>query len=322
MRHFIVFSNILLYFFFTTVYPLRAERIEWLPYGNLDSWTVRFIKESKLIGGQTKMLYAVAEDDTIKSNAPFVYGCGGNIWSNSNAYAKVAGIEKASLSTYPERRGNGWCARMDSKLDGVVVLGMINVKVQVSGTLFTGITYEPVTLKGANDPYSVVEMGIPFTKHPSALILDYKALVEDVNVITYAKATPRPKEKQGRDCAEMYVYLQRRWEDESGNIIAYRVGTGYERIYNSVETWQNGHKIPIRWGDISKQPNFKDYEGLNKHSFKAKNSKNKMVNINEIGYSSENPTHMIIMLSAGSYEAFVGHIGNSLWVDNIGLLYD
>ena len=35
-----------------------AERIEPVPFGDMEQWTVRYIKESKLLGGQTKVLYS------------------------------------------------------------------------------------------------------------------------------------------------------------------------------------------------------------------------------------------------------------------------
>lgn len=301
---------------------LAQERIEMLPFGNFETWTVRYIRESKALGGKVKTLYAVAPTDTIHSNAPFVYGKNGNIWSVSNAYAKVAGIEKASGTTYPEKRGNGYCCRMDCRVDGVSVFGVIDLKVFVSGTLFTGRTIEPVTAAGARDPYSVIDMGVPFTKHPIALMLDYKALVEESNEVTYAKATAHPKKQSGHDEAEFYIYLQQRWEDADGHVYARRVGTAYERISKTVPQWVNNHRVPIRWGDITQQPDFKEYEGLNKHQFKTMNSKGKMVPIEEVGYGLNEPTHMIMMLTSGKYEAFVGHEGNTLWVDNVRLVYE
>jgi len=301
---------------------VAKERVEKVPFGDFEHWTVRYIRESKLLGGKTKVLYAVGPTDTIRGNIPFTYGLNNNPWTVSNAYAKVMGVEKASGTTRPERRGNGWCARLDCKLDSVVAMKVIDLKVLVAGTLFTGRTLEPVTMKGANDPYSVIDMGVPFKRHPVALRLDYKAVVENSNVITYAKATSNPRQKEGRDCAEMIVLLQHRWEDADGKIHARRVGTAYERIYNTVPTWQNDHTIPIRWGDITMQPDFKDYEGLNGHKFKAMNSQGKMVDIVEESYGLEAPTHIIIFLTSGRYEAFVGHAGNTLWVDNVRLVYE
>ena len=56
---------------------------------------------------------------------------------------------------------------------------------------------------------------------------------------------------------------------------------------------------------------------------RAKNSKGKIVPIKEEGWdANKQPTHMIIMLTSGCYEAFVGHEGNVLWVDNVKLVYE
>lgn len=296
------------------------ERVEDIPFGDMENWVTRYITESRLFSGKTKVIYAIAPTDTIDGNVAFQYGVNGNPWSVSNAYIRVMGLDKASGTTRPERRGDGWCARMDCKLETVVALS-IDLKVQIAGTIFLGFTYEPIPLWAANDPYGVVEMGVPFTGHPTALMLDYKAKVADENTITYAKATAHPKQREGRDCAEVYIYMQKRWE-ENGKIYARRVGTAYERIWNDVPEWVNAHRIPIRWGDITKQPDYKDYEGLNKHGFRAKNSQGTMVPVNEVGYSDEEPTHMVLMISSGCYEAFIGHDGNTLWVDNVKLVYE
>ena len=48
-----------------------AETIEPIPFGDMEQWTVRYIKESKLLGGKTKMLYCVAPTDTIRENGPY-----------------------------------------------------------------------------------------------------------------------------------------------------------------------------------------------------------------------------------------------------------
>ncbi|MCQ2348071.1 MAG: PCMD domain-containing protein [Paludibacteraceae bacterium] len=297
------------------------ERFEMLPYGDMESWVTRYIKESKFFSGKTKTIYAIASTDTTYTTTPFPYGKNGNPWSISNAYASVLGWIKVSGTTRPERRGKGWCCRMDCRLEDVVAMG-IDLKLQIAGTIFLGKTYEPVPLRAANDPYSVVEMGVPYTRRPKAIQLDYKAKVEDSNIVTYAKATAHPKKREGRDCAEVYAFLQHRWE-ENGKLYAERIATAYERIWNDVPEWQNAHRVPFRYGDISKQSNYHDYEGLNYHGFRAKNSKGDMVTVNEVGYSTTaKPTHLVLMISSGCYEAFIGHDGNIFWVDNVGLIYD
>lgn len=299
---------------------MAGERVELVPFGDLDTWVVRYIQESKLLGGKTKVLYAVGPTDTLRINGPYEYGRFGCPWTTSNAYAKV-GVEKGSVSAVPERRDDGYCARLDAKMEEVKCIG-IDISVMVAGTLFTGKTLEPVNMKGGTDPYSVISMGIPYTQKPVALMVDYKARIEDSDSITVAKVLQRKRRVPGRDCAEMIVFLQHRWEDQDGNIYARRVGTAYERITKDVPEWQNNHRIPIRWGDITMQKGYQDYEGLTGHSFRAQNSKGKMVPIQEIAYGLELPTHAIIFFTSSRYEAFSGHEGNTLWVDNIRWVYD
>ncbi len=297
------------------------ERIESVPFGDMEQWAVRYIKESRIIGGKTRVLYAISPTDTIRKNEAFVYGKQGCPWTVSSAYARVAGIDKASGSVRPDKHGNGLCCRLDSKMDSVIAMGIIRLKVLVSGTIFTGKTLEPVTKEGADDPYSVVDMGVPFTGRPTTMMLDYKARVEDSDELISAKAVSRPTKLKGRDAAEMFILLQKRWEDADGNLHALRVGTGYERVYNSIG-WQHDHRIPIYYGSqLTQQSGYQDYMGIGKHVFKARNSKGKMVLINEEGFSNDAPTHMIIICSSGCHEAFVGHAGNTLWVDNIRLVY-
>lgn len=301
--------------------PLLAERIEMLPFGDMEHWTVRYIKESRLLGGNTRTLYCLAPTDTIRQNGPYLYGQAGSPWSTSNAYANVIGIEKAAATVAPERRENGGtCCRLDVSMLGVRVMGMIDIQVLAAGTLFTGRTIEPVT--SANDPYQNIDFGVPFTGRPSALTFDYKCLISPEKWVWYAKGLSRPKKQDGHDQAEAYLYLQHRWEDEKGNIHSVRVGTAYERFSKSQLTWQNGHRVKVHYGDITKEPWYKPYMGFNVNE-RAMNSKGKIVPVQEEGWNdSLQPTHMVIMLTAGCYEAFVGHAGNVLWVDNVGLVYD
>ena len=67
------------------------EKIVPIKFGDMEHWTVRYIKESKLLGGQIKTLYVLAPTDTIRKNAPFNFS--NTCWGISNAYAAPAGIE-------------------------------------------------------------------------------------------------------------------------------------------------------------------------------------------------------------------------------------
>ena len=62
--------------------------------------------------------------------------------------------------------------------------------------------------------------------------------------------------------------------------------------------------------------------GLNSQ-FYMKNSKGKMVPIKEIewGTSDDTPTHLIVKFDSSNGGAYTGTVGNTLWVDNVRLVY-
>ena len=297
------------------------EEVEYLPYGNMDSWTVRYIKESFLLGGKTRALYVIAETDTIRQNKPYPYGENGSPWGTSNAYAKVLGVEKAAVSVTPEKRGNGYCCRLETTLQTVKAVG-IDLKALATGSLFTGQLLDPITMECCKVPMKSMDIGIPFTKRPKALMLDYKAVIQQDKDLVKATGGTKVTIIQGQDAGQIVLFLQHRWEDADGNIFAYRVGTASERITQSIPTWQNDHKLPVRYGDITQSSDYKIWEKLSKDRFMARNSKGKMVPVQEVGYNAEmEPTHLILQISAGCQEAFVGCPGNVVWCDNIRLVY-
>lgn len=297
-----------------------AQKLEPVPYGDMESWVVRLIKESGIIGGNTRALYCLGKSDTIRVNKAYDYARSGSPWSSSNAYAKVAGVEKGACTMRPEKReGGGYCCRMDVELQQVKALGIVNVAVVAGGTLFTGRTIEPI--KSTENPNKNIECGIPFTKRPKALVFDYKCNVSPEQTMTSTKSGSKPKTIAGHDCAKVFILLEHRWEDAEGNVHALRVGTGMELFEKTVTAWQNGHRIEVHYGDITKEPFYKPYMGLKSEMY-TMNSKGKMVNFIEEGWDgTKTPTHMHINFSAGSQEPFVGREGNTLWVDNVMLEY-
>lgn len=269
------------------------ERIEVL--NDFESWTERSIKESAIIGGKTKTLYKP-----------------GGVWGCSNAYAKVMGVEKVSVSVTPEKRGNGTCCRMESTLEIVSAIG-IYFKALATGSIYTGKMVDVISAKQTSDPNSAIDMGIPFTARPTALILDYKALIKDETAV-YAPAKTQVKEVEGRDAGIITLYLQHRWE-ENGHVYAYRVGTIQKKITQSTDDWQNDFRLPVIYGKSS--------VALAKNSQKTHNSKGEMVNIEEVDYRADvEPTHLIVQISAGCMPPFTGCPGNIVWCDNIRLEYD
>ncbi|MBQ9439297.1 MAG: PCMD domain-containing protein [Paludibacteraceae bacterium] len=297
------------------IYSLQAQKIVPIKYGHFENWIVRHIQESRLLGGQLRTLYAIGPTDTIDGNTPWIPK--GTPWATSNAYASPAGIDKGSNSVVPEKRGNGTCARMDVKLETVRAFGFVDIEVVVAGSIFLGKLYEPI--KSTSDPYKNMDMGIPYTKRPKALIFDYKVNVSDEQTMTKALGI-KHKTVPGHDMPEVFVYLQKRWEDKNGNIHALRVGTARWRFTKTETEWHNNFRLPIRYGDITSLTDFRPYEKLG-FPFNMRNSKGKMTQVIEEGWADadETPTHLVVFISSGCQPAFIGHIGNTLCVDNVKL---
>lgn len=302
---------------------LQAQMREMLPFSDFEQWVTRNMTESKVLGGKERTLYAIAPTTTIEGAVPYA-NMGGSPWATSNAFANIIGIKKGSCTVVPEaREGGGTCARLDAKLETVRVLGMIDIEVLVSGSIYLGELYEPV--RSATSPYSKMTMGIPFTKRPRKLIFDYNLTMSTNGNRIYSSGLSPKKVVQGPDSAEVYILLQHRWEDEDGNVFAYRVGTGRERFTQSTDGWVNDYAIDVHYGDITTEAFYRPYMGLlnGKKSYYCLNSKGKIVPVEEIGWATpdEEVTHMLVMASSGCGTAFVGAEGTTLLVDNFYLEY-
>ena len=91
---------------------------ELIKYGDFDQWIVRNIKESRIIGGETKQLYEIGPNAVWNENKPYT-NQGGSPWGTSNVMAKVCGIVKTNTSVYREKRGDGYCARLETHVEKV-----------------------------------------------------------------------------------------------------------------------------------------------------------------------------------------------------------
>ena len=229
-------------------------------YGKLDAWCQREIKESSLIGGNTEYLYEFYGNptDTLKTGKEPYSGPADYLWRTNNVLAIVAGVVKTNNTVYPEKRGEGYCARIETHIEEVKVLGLVNMDVTCQGAILIGELPEPITT--TKDPRSKVLYGIPFNACPRAIRMDYKADVchEVIRGTGFSKLKPMGYE----DHAEITVMLQKRWEDEDGNVHALRVGTAIERIEKDIPEWENGHELVIGYGDITSEPYYKEYMGL------------------------------------------------------------
>ena len=297
-----------------------GQRYEKVPFGDFEQWAVRYLTESQIVGGKEKTLYVIGPTDTIRGNE--VYDYKHTIWSSSNAFARVAGVVKTSTNVMPDRGPKGRCAKLVTQFASCKVLGLVNIKVLAAGSIYWGKMLEPVT--GVSDPYAFMDWGISFTERPKVLVLNYKAVIPNTGKLVKG-TTFRTTEFDGYDPAEILFILQYRWEDAKGNVHAKRVGTAVYHIDQSTNGWVNDFRVPVIYGDARKSSDYQPFMGLisGDKTMYALNSKGKKKPILEEAWAeSDCPvTHAIMMITSGSQGAFIGALGNMLWVDEIRLEY-
>ena len=292
-------------------------------YGRFDNWSVREIEESGIIGGHTKYLYEFygSPSDTLRQGKTPFEAPDGYLWRTNNVLAVVAGVVKTNNTVYPEKRGDGYCARIETHIEKVKALGIVNMEVTCQGVLLVGVLPEPI--KDTKSPMTKVQYGLPFEGRPRALRFDYKADVgyETIRATGFSKLKPMGYP----DWAEITFVLQKRWEDEEGRIHALRVGTGIERITEDVPEWVDGHEIPVHYGDITSEPFYEEYMGLKtdpETRYYARNSKGENVIVEEDGWASpdEEPNYMMVHFLSSCGKAFYGGVGNTVWIDNVEIV--
>lgn len=291
--------------------------------GKFDSWSVREIEESAIIGGDTKYLYEFygSPADTLRAGKQPFTAPEGYLWRTNNVLAVVAGVVKTNNTVYPEKRGDGYCARIETHIEHVKALGVVNMDVTCQGVLLVGTLPEPI--RDTKSPMTKVQYGLPFSGKPIALKFDYKADVghETIRGTGFSRLKPMGYP----DYAEMTVILQKRWEDAEGRIHALRVGTCIERVTEDVPDWIEGHVMTIRYGDITGEPFYEDYMGLKtdpETRYYARNSKGENVVVEEDGWAEPGtePNYLMIHFLSSCGEAFYGGVGNTLWLDNVRLV--
>ena len=311
---------LLAYMLLMSINGYGQERFVPFKYGDFNSWVTRHVKESGIIGGDTKTLYEVGPTQSISGNEPYT-NKGGSPWGTSNVMAKVSGITKTNVSVFREKRDAGYCAKLMTHIEKVKVLGLININVLAAGSLYLGDMKEPIT--GTKEGPQALNWGIPFTGRPKALRYDYKVAIANSPDRIRLTGFSGKSTIKGKDLAVTVLLLQKRHEDAKGNITAKRVGTLVITYDKSTQEWKNGVTYEIWYGDIRSR---KDYNaelmGLRSTDY-ARNSHGKSVPVKETGFATagEKPTHLVLQFSSSHGGAYIGSPGNTFWVDNVGLVY-
>lgn len=280
-------------------------KVQYLSNGDFESWSTKVVKESRILGGKTVNLMNL-----------------GGPWGSSNVWAKVSGVTKTNVSVYREAHaGHGSCVKLYTHIVEAKVLGLINIKVLAAGSIYLGNTIQPI--RDTKNPMAKLNAGQPFTGRPKALVFDYKTHIVPGDRIRQNGITKGSTVK-GQDMADCVLYLQKRWEDAQGNIYAKRVGTMVHRWSKSTD-WQHNARFTIHYGDIRGEKFYSSAWALTSgdHTKYARNSKGNMVPVKEVGWAAadETPTHIVLQFDSSHGGAYVGSVGNTLWVDNVRLAY-
>ena len=278
--------------FFSSLSLMAQHKVEMVPFGDMDQWVDRQIKESGIIGGNTKNVYEIGPTTVIKGDQVYK-NMGGSPWATSNVM----------------------------RMESVKVLGLVNITVLAAGSIFTGSVHEPI--KGTKNPQKMLQTGIPFTKKPVALQFDYKVKMSDRDKRIRATGFSKITDVAGKDYPAAILFLQKRWEDANGNVYAKRIGTLVTYYYHSTD-WKNNATYEIMYGDITSRPEYKPHMmRLQVTENYTVNSKGESVPIHEVAWGDENdePTHLYLQFTSSHGGAYVGSPGNSLWIDNVKLVY-
>ena len=89
--------------------------------------------------------------------------------------------------------------------------------------------------------------------------------------------------------------------------------------------WQHNARFTIHYGDIRGEKFYSSAWALTSgaQTKYARNSKGNMVPVKEVGWAAadETPTHIVLQFDSSHGGAYVGSVGNTLWVDNVRLAY-
>ncbi len=325
IKHFII-AVILLNFLFWSEITFSQNKnspylnsLGQLNYSLMDSWYARKVKESSILSGETKNLYELGKTDLQANFYDLKLNDEKSPWGTTNIYTKMM-FDIGNTRVYPEKRDGGYCCRLETRIRKDNIIGF-KVEVLIAGTLFLGEMIEPV--KNMKDPIQKVNQGVLFNRKPEAVKFDYKHSVGNNRV----KATNNASPVDGIDQSEFCFILQKRWEDENGNIFATRIGAARHFFTGIQNEWVAEAIFPITYGDISKLPIYDEKTmGLipEVSEVYVKNSQNKMVPLTETGWGTkeDTPTHLIMYFTS-SYQGvnFVGSPETVFWVDNIEFIY-
>ena len=90
--------------FISSLSLLAQHKVEMFPFGDMDQWVDRQIKESGIIGGNTKNVYEIAPTAVIQGDQVYK-NMGGSPWGYFECNGKGSGNYKNKYVCFPGKRG-------------------------------------------------------------------------------------------------------------------------------------------------------------------------------------------------------------------------
>ena len=90
-------------------FGVKAEKVEPIKFGNFENWVTRVIKESGVIGGETKKVYEIAPNATI-NGAKAYHNMGGSQLGHQQCNGESDGRGENEQRRFP-RQARRWPLR-------------------------------------------------------------------------------------------------------------------------------------------------------------------------------------------------------------------
>ncbi len=300
-----------------------AEKIVPIKYGNMDNWVIRNIKESGIIGGNKKVVYAIGPSMTINGNTPYT-NKGGSPSGTSNVLAHVSGIYKTNNSVYRDKHENGHCAKLVTHIEKVKVWESSISRCLQQARSSWATCAKPIT-------------GTKTTSLRPSTGAFLSPMVPRQCVSTIRPCCPTQPPASSRTASAVH----RKWQDATmlspfsicRSVTRMPMATSRPergaplvvKYSKSTNGWVNDATYTIHYGDIRHMAGYDaSLMGLRSTDY-ARNSKGKSVIIKETGWASANETpdphsdHLRSLPVSGG--AYIGTPGNTLWIDNVALVY-
>ncbi len=237
------------------ILPAQAETIEPLPFGSMDSWVTRIIKESAVLGGHKQTVYAIGPERDHRGLPSLRARQGQPLGLVQRAGQCLRHREDQQRRVAGTAQRQELCAVLSTKIEHCKAIGLVNIDVLVSGSIFLGRMFEPI--RSTSNPYAKMEMGIGLQQTARL------PAVSTINcIIPTRESSPRPQvprphtmpeNRQGRGVYPAAIPVKRQQGQPQRQARGHRPRAIYEEH-------QGLGKRPPHQGDVWRLTHWEGYQ--------------------------------------------------------------